>query len=434
MSAPFLISAYLIVLLLPLGLSYALGWPPRPWHQEIASGLGILAFSIILVEFILSGRFKRISTGIGMDVTMRVHQVMARVALAFAVVHPLFYQGSVSGGSRPWDETRQLSLTTDLTALATGILAYLLLPALILSAASRTKQEYKYESWRFTHGIGALLLAGLLLHHTIAAGRYGSHSVLTVMWSAMVAIAVGSLLFVYLFKPLRQRCRPWRVVSRRRLTLKQWELVIGPDGHNGLVYEAGQFVWLNVGNSVFSLHENPFSISSAPAEGPEISFVIKELGDFTSSLERIGPDTCAYLDGPHGSLTINGRQEPGVVLIAGGVGIAPMLSVLRQNRLADVPKDIKLIYGNRMKNQIIYRDELAAENAVFALSEPQEDWDGETGVIDGALLDRVLNPDHYAQWLFVLCGPAEMMDVVEDHLIAQGTPSDRMLSERFDYD
>lgn len=430
----FLITAYLLVLLLPLGLSWSLGWPPRSWHQEIASGLGMLAFSIILVEFILSGRFRRISSGIGMDVTMRVHQVMARVALGFAVLHPLFYQGSKSGGPRPWDVTRQLTLTTDLTAMATGITAYLLLPVLVLSAISRTKQDYRYEVWRLTHGIGALLIAGLLLHHTIAAGRYGSQPVLTTIWAVMTAIAVGSLLFVYLIEPMRQRLRPWKVVSVRRLTPKQWELRISPNGHDGVTFKAGQFAWLNVGNSAFSLHENPFSISSAPAAGPEISFVIKELGDFTGSLEHIKPGSLAYLDGPHGSLTVDGRTEAGIVLVAGGVGIAPMLSILRQHRLTSDARDLRLIYGNREESQIVYREELTGENMVFTLSEPREGWGSEVGRIDGALLDRVLAPEQYSQWLFVLCGPAVMMDVVEDHLIARGTPSHRILSERFDYD
>lgn len=434
MRALFLISAYMLVLLSPLGLSWFLAWPPRPWHQEIASGLGMLAFSVILVEFVLSGRFRFVSSGIGMDVTMRVHQVMARVALAFALLHPLFYQGTAAGGLRPWDVTRQLTLTTDFAALATGIIAYLLLPALVLSAVARTKQGYSYETWRLTHGVGALLIAGLLLHHTIAAGRYAAYPVMAGIWVAMTAVAAGSLLYVYLIEPLQQSRRAWRVVSARRLTPKQWELRIVPDGHSGLTYTAGQFAWLNVGHSVFSLYENPFSISSAPLEGPEISFVIKELGDFTGALDQIKPGTRAYLDGPHGTLTVEGRDEPGIVLVAGGVGIAPMLSIMRQNHLSKDPRDIRLIYGNRLHEQIVYRDELAGEGAVFALSEPPEDWNGETGLIDGALLDGVLSPDQYSQWLFVLCGPAIMMDVVEDHLIARGTPSHRILSERFDYD
>jgi predicted ferric reductase len=169
---------YLAAVTLPLILSSLVGGPPRPFRQELGSGLGILAFSMILVEFVLSGRFKSISNGIGMDVTMRFHQVMARTAVAFAIMHPFFYQGAPSGGQRPWDPTRQLTITTDLADLATGIAAFLLLPSLALLAIGRTQLGYKYETWRLIHGVGALLIALLLLHHTVYAGRYGSQPVM----------------------------------------------------------------------------------------------------------------------------------------------------------------------------------------------------------------------------------------------------------------
>ena len=112
-----LIVVYLAVVTLPLVLSWLVGGPPRTFRQELASGLGILAFSMLLVEFVLSGRFKTISKGIGMDVTMRFHQNMARTALAFAVLHPFLYQGTPSGGQRPWDTPRQLTITTDFSDL-----------------------------------------------------------------------------------------------------------------------------------------------------------------------------------------------------------------------------------------------------------------------------------------------------------------------------
>ena len=164
---PFLlIIVYLGAVTLPLILSAVVGGPPREWHQELASGLGILAFSMILMEFILSGRFKVISNDVGMDVTMRFHQIMARTALVFALVHPFLYQGTPSGGPRPWDPTRQLTLSTDVSALLSGIGAFLLLPSLVLLAIGRTQLDYKYETWRLMHGVGALLIALLLLHHT----------------------------------------------------------------------------------------------------------------------------------------------------------------------------------------------------------------------------------------------------------------------------
>jgi predicted ferric reductase len=430
----FLIVAYLVVVTLPLALSSWVGGPPRQFHQELASGLGILAFSMILMEFILSGRFKAISNDVGMDVTMRFHQIMARTALVFALVHPFLYQGTPTGGQRPWDPTRQLTLTTDFSDLSTGIAAWLLLAGLVVMAIGRTQLDYRYETWRLLHGIGALLIAVLLLHHTVYAGRYGSQPVMTWVWLAMTGVSVGSLLIVYLVVPLLQKARPWRVTSVVRLTPKQWEVTVTPDGHRGLDYQAGQFAWLNVGHSTFSMKENPFSISSAPAARPEVSFMIKELGDFTNTIGEIKPETVAHVDGPYGNLSVDGRDEPGVALIAGGVGLAPLLGILRQMRLTGDSRKVKLIYGNRIIEQIAYCEELGEEDVVYVLSEPPQDWHGETGFIDAALMDRVFSENEFSEWVFVMCGPAIMMDGVEDHLIKRGTPDHRILSERFNYD
>ncbi|MBZ2168321.1 ferric reductase-like transmembrane domain-containing protein [Marinobacter sp. F4216] len=434
MKALFLIVIYLVAVALPLVLSAWVGGPPRPFHQELASGLGILAFSMILAEFILSGRFKSISNGVGMDVTMRFHQIMARTALAFALLHPFLYQGTPSGGLRPWDPTRELTITTEFSALSTGIAAYLLLPSLVVLAIGRKQLGYKYETWRLLHGIGAFLIAILLLHHTVSAGRYGSQPLMTWVWLVLTGVAAGSLLSVYLLVPFLQKKHPWRVTSVVQLTPKQWELIVQPEGHPGLDYRAGQFVWLNVGHSPFSMKENPFSVSSAPAAGPAISFMIKELGDFTRTVGQIRPGTLAYLDGPYGNLSVDDRTEPGVALIAGGVGLAPLRGILRQLRLTGDSRKVKLVYGNRRFDQIAYREELDAEGAVFVLSEPPDTWNGEKGFIDGSLMDRVFSEDEFREWVFVMCGPAIMMDIVENHLIERGTPSDRILSERFDYD
>ncbi|NNE88980.1 MAG: ferredoxin reductase family protein [Silicimonas sp.] len=430
----FLIALYLTAVIVPLLASWLTGGPPRTVLQELASGLGILAFAMILAEFVLSGRFKSISNDVGMDVTMRFHQLMARVALAFAMLHPFLYQGSPTGGARPWDATRQLTISTDLYSLSSGIAAFVLLPSLVALAIGRKHFDYKYETWRLMHGIGALLIALLLLHHTVNAGRYGSQPVMTWLWLALTGGAVGSLLYVYFGVPLRKKLKPWHVTSVTQLTPKQWEVTLSPEGHGGLDYQAGQFVWLNVGHSAVAIKEHPFSIASAPAAGRDVSFMIKELGDFTRRIGQIEPGTKAYLDGPYGSLSVDGRKEPGVALIAGGVGLAPLLGIVRQMRLTDDPRQRRIIYGNRTLEQIAYCDELDTEDVVHVLSEPPDDWTGEVGFVDATLLDRTFKAKEYKEWVFVMCGPAIMMENIEDHLISKGTPSDRILSERFDYD
>lgn len=439
MKALIAILLYGIVALSPLALSWSTGTQPRPFKYEIANGLGILAFSMILVEFVLSGRFKFLSRQIGMDVTMRFHQLMARTALAFAMLHPLLYTGSPSGGVRPWDPTRQLTLTTEFWPLATGIAAFLLLPSFVLLSFARTGLNYRYEIWRFLHGIGAVVIAGLLLHHATTAGRYGANPALAWLWSGMTLIAAGSLVKAYIIEPMTQYRRRWTVAAVDRLAPAMWKVVLSSKG-KGLDYSAGQFAWLNIGHSPFSLHENPFSISSAPAQGNDLEFIIKELGDSTNQIGQVPLGTNAYLDAPYGSLCIEDADVPGAVLIAGGVGVAPMLSILRQMNLTDDPRKSLLIYGNRLQEQIVFREELdrlvasRQTEVVHVLSEPNPRWEGETGLVDANLLDRALSLEQIDTWVFVLCGPPQMMDAVEDHLIARGVPSARILSERFTYD
>lgn len=399
----------------------------------------MLAYAIILVEFLLSGRFRSISAHIGMDVTMRVHQLFARTALALALVHPFLYRGSFNP-PLPWDVTQQDTLTWDLGALASGIGAWVLLPGFVLLSIGRDRIGMKYETWRLMHGLGALLIAGLLQHHALAAGRYSADPVLAGLWSILLAIAVLSLVNVYLVKPALQLRRAWRVASVRLLAPRTWELTLMPENHPGLTYDAGEFVWLNVGNSAFSLRENPFSISSAPGGGPALQFVIKELGDFTRSLGRVTPGTRAYLEGPHGNLVVAGRDEPGIALIGAGVGIAPLLGILRQLHHERDRRPTLLLYGSRVIDHILYREELEAlardhgTELLHALSQPPEGWQGRKGRIDAALVRDVFAGPDKKDWLYVLCGPPAMMAVVEDTLIGLGVPARQILSERFTYD
>jgi predicted ferric reductase len=399
----------------------------------------MLAFAIILVEFVLSGRFRQISRQIGMDVTMRIHQLVARTAVVLALAHPFLYRSPLNY-QYPWDPTRQLTLTYDLSSIVTGILAWTLLPTFVLMSIGREKLGWKYETWRVLHGLGALLIAGLLLHHTMAAGRYSQDPMLAGGWIALFAIAVLSLVYVYAIEPLWQQQHPWSVDTVRPIGSRTWELVIRPDGHPGLTYEAGQFVWLNVGSSPFSLRENPFSISSAPASGARLEFIIKELGDFTRTIGQIKPGTRAHIDGPHGNLVLAGRNEPGIVLIAGGVGIAPLLGILRQLRLEGDKRPTSLIYGNRVVEQIVYPDELEAlgrdhgTHVIHVLSEPQPGWTGHVGLVDAKLIQSVFAEPEMKQRLFVLCGPSAMMEAVEDTLIGLGVPANQILAERFKYD
>jgi predicted ferric reductase len=438
-SAPVLVVLYLCVALFPLALSSVGARPPRPVWDELASGAGMLAFAVILMEFVLSGRFRTVSGRIGMDVTMRFHQLVARTALVLVLAHPFLYTAPFNP-PRPWDASRQLTLAFDAGALDAGLAAWILLGVLVAVAIGRRQLDFRYETWRLIHGIGALLVAGFTLRHALGMGRYSADPVLAWFWIALTAAAALTLVQVYVLKPLLLLRRPWTVREVRRIGDRTWEVTLDPRGHDGMAYEAGQFAWLNIGHTPFSLFENPFSISSAPGPGRQLQFVIKELGDFTRSLGGIKPGTRAFVDGPYGNLTAARHREPGIALIAGGVGIAPLLGIMRQLRHDGDGRPAKIVYGNRIREQIVYADELdefarqRGSEVVHVLSEPPAGWTGRTGIVDAELIRSVFGAPEMRDWLFVLCGPAAMMEAVEDALIGLGVPADRIESERFQYD
>lgn len=435
-----LLPLYLALTVAPLLLGALQGRPPRPFWDEVASGLAMTAFALLLVEFVLSGRFKTISGRMGMDVTMRFHQLVARTALVFALLHPFLYSTPFFNIPRPWDVTRQLTLGLDMDSLTTGLIAWVALPGFVLMSIFRDQLPYRYETWRLMHALGAVVIAIMVTHHTLDAGRYSADPLLAGFWILLLAAAFASLVWTYVIAPLREAGRPYEVTSVRKIALKTWELTVRPRQGDALEFEAGQFAWLNPGRSPFSLHENPFSISSAPAQRPDIQFVIKEIGDLTCHIGDVAPGTVAYLDGPHGNLSLKGRTGKGIALIAGGIGIAPLLSIARQLRAENDPRPLILLYGNRVAEQIVYRGELnrlarkAKIQVVHVVSEPKRGWKGRRGQVDAAMIKDVFAFDEASEWLYLVCGPPPMLDVVEDALTDLGVPGRQIVSERFYYD
>ncbi|HUG99337.1 MAG TPA: oxidoreductase, partial [Gammaproteobacteria bacterium] len=145
-------------------------------------------------------------------------------------------------------------------------------------------------------------------------------------------------------------------------------------------------------------------------------------------------------DGPHGHFVVPAGAHDGLAFIAGGVGFAPVMSILRQLGAERWPGPMCLVYGNRHEAKILYREELEAMAADMrltvnlVLSEPPPGWQGLTGELTTRTLDACLSREQRERWTFFVCGPPPMMHSVEHDLLAGGVPGRRIIAERFKFD
>ena len=135
--------------------------------------------------------------------------------------------------------------------------------------------------------------------------------------------------------------------------------------------------------------------------------------------------------GPSGAFTVPDDARD-VTLIAGGSGITPIVSIAETLRRARPDVAVRVLYGNRGEDDIIFRERLDALDApvTHVLEAPPEGWSGLAGRLDAETIRGWLGDDAPERRYFV-CGPEAMMDAVREALFAAGVDPRRIHEERF---
>jgi predicted ferric reductase len=427
--AVFCVIAYLGAVLSPLVFA-AVGasQPDHGFWTNFSVALGFVGLAMMGFEFALVARFRPVAAPFGQDALLQFHRQIGYVGLAFILIHFAI--------SAQWNE---LTLSNALAAPVLvwfGMAALVALVVLIVTSVWRRELRLSYEAWHVVHTALALVLVVGALLHVFFVNEYVSSLWKQILWGLMSGAFLGLLAWVRLLKPRRALANPWRlerVVPERGDTTT---LVLKPPQATQFAFAPGQFGWFAIGRSPFSVTQHPFSFSSS-AEREEVELAVKALGDFTSRVGELDPGTTVYVDGPHGVFSIDQDEGPGFGLVAGGVGIAGLISMLRTMADRQDARPVVLVYANREWDGVAFREELEhlkdrlSLTLVHVLERPPDDWTGETGYVTPEVLSRHLPPG-YRRFQFFICGPDPMMDAAEAALVELGVPPDRVHTERFD--
>lgn len=206
-------------------------------------------------------------------------------------------------------------------------------------------------------------------------------------------------------------------------------------------FHAGQYfnLFVDIDSATAS---RPYSVSSPPAAPSTLELTVKRRsGGFVSEFlfERARVGDAASITGPDGEFFYNPlRDTRDIVGIAAGSGITPLMSMAEEIAATRRAVKMMLIYGSRDEKEYIFRERLEHLQernhwltVVDVLSRPSEQWTGERGHIDGALLRRHLDPDTIPGRTFFVCGPRGLYQMALRELGAMGVPRARIRLESY---
>ncbi|AHG20358.1 oxidoreductase [Chania multitudinisentens RB-25] len=424
---------YLFFILAPLFALLLGAMPPaRDFWTEFSVALGYAGLAMMGLQVGLTARFRYVTEPLGEDVIYHFHRRISLIAVGLVIAHPIILfvirpdlLALLNFIEAPW-RARFAALST-----------YSLI-ALVIMALWRVQLKIRYETWHLTHIVLALvaLVAGVL--HMIGWSFYLDDPWKRGLWIALIVFWLGLLLYIRVFKPLFMLRKPYRITAVRQERGGTTTLLMQPEGHSGFRFLPGQFGWLTVWGNPFNITGHPFSFSSsAEVQDGRVEMSIRNLGDFTSRIQSLPIGQRVYLDGPYGAFTL-GKHADMRILVAGGVGITPMMSIIRTQADRGDQRPIILIYGSKDWESITFREELDALEkrmnltVVHVLTHPSAEWAGERGFIDAELFKRHLPPG-YAEHEYFICGPNVMMDAIEKALSELNVPLSRYHSERYHF-
>ncbi len=204
-----------------------------------------------------------------------------------------------------------------------------------------------------------------------------------------------------------------------------------PGARNGFIFQPGQFVMLELPG----IGEAPFSISSSASRRGDLELCIRRVGNLTNFLFRLERGTHVGIRGPFGTgFPMEQMQGENILLIAGGLGLAPLrspIAYVQENR--NLFNNVDIIYGTKEPSQLLFTyqyDMWRADdvNLHIIVEKGDPSWTGPVGMITKVLQDIFANRDrdYFQKTYAIVCGPPIMFKFVCTMLNEKNIPMQKM--------
>lgn len=386
--------------------------PPFNFWQVLSQMSSLLGGVLLAITFGLSSRINWLEDWFGgLDKVYRKHHLLGGIAFSLLMAHPMLLavKALITRGNGLLYLLPSTLLPYNLGVMALYGLMALLIFTLII--------KLPYHSWLKTHqlmGLIALAAFGHILLIDSDVSRFWPLKLWLLAWMSLALAAVAyrkSLVY-------NPKMKFEYVVSKIKKIGQVMEISLEAKNKE-IKFRQGQFVFVSFKNKAVGEESHPFSIASPPSE-KEIRLGIKMGGDYTNRLTKLNLGDVTEVVGPYGKMgqAFDGAKK--VVMVAGGIGITPFLSMLGSN------KEITLFYS--MRERAGYADDrltkIKMSNfAYFPI------YTSEGQRLTGNFIKEKIGD--FADWTCLICGPEAMMVDIQNQLISLGVDKANIYYENF---
>lgn len=387
---------------------------------RFAQLIALIGAQLLFIQPLLAARLPFIERLVGLDKLMRFHKWVGITAFGLIFTH---------GSIMVYYFRDSLSFIFTQPFYLLGLITLGLISIIVLLTALRPRIKLPYHWWKRIHQFIYLgLVTGFI--HSFFIGTDLSAGWLRYYWiilgSAMViAFSYRRIIIPVLAKPY---------------AVKQHQVIAQNVHHTTLAgkpfsYWPGQFIMIQFKTDGITKEWHPFTISSAPSD-PDLTVSMKESGDWTATLGKLVVGAPAKIEGPYGKFSYHylPPDDFGYVFIAGGIGITPLRSMIRELCYEQSNRPITLLYNARALTDFAFQNEfniLAQQHAnlkvVYITS--QEKSTVRFGRIDATCLREEIK--NLAQQHYFVCGPKPMMTAVRNTLHTLGVAKSHIHFEEF---
>jgi len=394
--------------------------------------LGMAAGLLILLQLPLAGRLKFLDRIFSLPGLIRQHRWHAWAIVLMALIHPLcvlLAEGKlmIPLEMRYWPEW-----------VGVGLLVVLL--AQFICTQWRRPLKIAFHHWLTGHRIAGLTIAALLIVHVLYVSETFTDNPPP---RQVVVLAAGIFILFWLWARgagLRARRHPFSVTRVENTGRECTCVEVEPEKGASMSYLPGQFAFVCFAGQRLSREPHPFTLASTPSRPGTIQFAIRHCGDWTRQVDTLAIGDRAYLQGPFGRFShlLHASAQQEVIMIAGGIGITPMLSMLRFMADHSDPRPITLIWSNRTREHLVFTEEFEHLSAKLTglrrvpIFTQHTNGGKPSGQLNRRMLETLLSGCSRGSAVF-LCGPPPMMTALTTDLKALGFSARSIITETFGF-